>query len=398
MILFWALCAAMTLITLAALLMPLLRSGRKPASTDDDRRGLAVLKDQIEEIERDRARGLLDEEQAKAARLEVERRLLAIADREVTGTTARKPGTVGGRSLAVMLGLAVPAAALALYVGLGAPGEPSQPFAEREGVAPARDMAELAESLSQRLARGEGGPDDWALLARTYSQLDRPAQAAQAAAEAIRLGHADAETHSFYGEMLVAAAEGTVTPEARQAFGRALELDRGNPRALYYAGLALAQDGQLQPAMEVWTNLAEASPPTAPWMTLLRRQLQRVAGELGVEPPSVAMDQAPAGMPSESGDATAPSQADIAAAQDLTPEERMAFIRSMVAGLAERLEGSPDDLDGWLRLTRAYMVLQERDKANAALARAEALTAALPADAPERAAVAAARRALGGDG
>ena len=406
MMLFWLICAAVTLVTVALLLWPLLRA-RAAGRDEDEPRGLAVYRDQLQEVERDRARGLLDEEQAAAARLEVERRLLAI-----TETEAARPAGSGigsARALAVAVGLLVPLVTLGLYVGLGSPGLPGEPFVERQGVAPPRDIAEMAESLANRLARGGGSAEDWSLLARTYAQLDRMGPAAEAAGQAIRLGMDDAETHSFRGEMLTAAAGGTVTEAARQAFAQALERDPGNPRALYYAGLALAQDDQLEPALEIWTTLAEASSPDAPWLHLLRQQIRRVAGDLGVEPPAIAGDLGveppaiaamdapalpPAGSTAPGQTAPGPTAEDVAAAQDMSDEDRMAFIRSMVERLAERLEGSPEDLDGWLRLSRAYLVLQEPDKASAALARAEALVEPLPADAPERGAVAAARRAL----
>lgn len=424
MILFWSICAVMTAIVVGALLTPLLRARAAAARESGERRGLAVYRDQLAEIERDRQRGLLDDDQAEAARLEVERRLLTIAGPEdgqtasegATGTSAVAGGA--GPWLAAAVAVLVPAAALGLYVWLGTPGQPGQPFAERQAAAPMGDMVGLAERLAARLDQGGGSADDWSLLARTYGQIGRPGQAASAAAEAIRLGLDDAETQSFRGEMLTIAANGEVTAEARRAFARALEHSAGNPRALYYSGLALAQDGQLERAMKLWTTLAEASGPDAPWLGLLRQQIQRVAADLGVEPPEIATGEAPppgpvpgegaggtgappmAGgvPPSGAGGARGPSQADVAAAQSMTSDERMAFIRSMVAGLAERLEGSPDDLDGWLRLTRAYTVLNEREKAAEALAKAEALADVLPEDAPERAAVEAARKALDAGG
>ena len=133
---------------------------------------------------------------------------------------------------------------------------------------------------------------------------------------------------------------------------------------------------------------------------MLREQISGLAAELGIETPAVALAAPPAetgmapGGQAPGGQLRGPSAADIEAAQSMTAEDRMAMIRSMVEGLAERLEASPDDLEGWLRLSRAYLVLEERDKAAAAVARAEDLVEGLPAGAPERAAVEAARRAL----
>ena len=145
--------------------------------------------------------------------------------------------------LAALVALLVPLGALGLYVGLGAPGLPSQPFAERPA-APNGDMMQLAEALAERLERDGGPIEDWLLLARTYAQAERYAEAAGTARRALSLGGEDPETMGFLGEMLVAAAGGRVTNEAREVFARSLELQANNPRALYFGGLALAQDGQ----------------------------------------------------------------------------------------------------------------------------------------------------------
>ncbi len=393
---FWLICGLVIALVVVALLLPLLR----PAAAEPqpaERQDMAVYRDQLSEIERDRARGLLDEDQAVAARLEIERRLLTAGESEPRAAAAATPAAAN-TLLVAAVALLVPLGVLGLYLGLGEPGMPSQPFAERPQ-APAGDMLQMAQSLSERLQREGGTRDDWILLARTYAQIERYGQAAEAARQALSMDAEDAETLGFLGEMLVALSNGQVTAEARQAFGRSLELDANNPRALYFAGLAMAQDGKDGEALATWTSLAEGSSPDAPWMPMLRQQIVRLAGELGIETPAVALAGPNAGAPALTGQAPAgqmrgPSAADIEAAQEMSAEDRMAMIRSMVEGLAERLESAPEDLDGWLRLSRAYLVLNERDKAAAAVTRAEGLIETLPADAPERAAVQAARRAL----
>ena len=386
---FWLICGLLVALAVAALLLPLLRPAK--SIVDLERPDMAVYRDQLSEIERDQARGLLSEEQAVAARLEIERRLLSAAESQ---TKQKAEGSTQASTLLVALvALLVPLAVLGLYLGLGAPGTPSQPFAERPQ-APAGDMLQLAQTLSQRLAREGGNRDDWLLLSRTYAQLERYGEAANAARRALEQGE-DPETLGFIGEMLVAVAGGQVTAEARQAFARSLELQPNNPRALYFSGLALAQDGEGPRALALWTELAEGSPPEAPWMPMLRQQIGNLAGELGIDTPAVALATPPSSAEGGTGgQMRGPSAADIEAAQSMSAEDRMAMIRSMVEGLAERLESTPDDLEGWLRLSRAYLVLNEPEKAAAAVGRAEGLVENLPVDAPERAAGEAARQAL----
>jgi cytochrome c-type biogenesis protein CcmH len=149
----------------------------------------------------------------------------------------------------------------------------------------------------------------------------------------------------------------------------------------------MAQDGRLQDAIDVWQGLAADSPADAPWLPVLRQQIARAAQELGIEPPALAQPQAPPGQP-PAEQSPGPGAADVEAARNMTPQERMAFIRSMVDQLTTRLEAEPADPDGWLRLARAHAVLRENDRAEAALVRAEAEIAALPEGSPERTAFA----------
>lgn len=381
---FWLIAGGMTALVVALMLAPLFR--RAAAQPTREAYDLAVFRDQLAEIDRDLDRGVLNEGQAGAARHEVERRLLAVADRETPAADrASAAGSKGaGRMAAAALALFIPVAALGLYMTLGAPGAPSMPFAERPDAqpAPSGDMAELAEGLARRLQDSPDDPDGWRLLGRTYAEVGRYQDSAAALRQAIERGLDDADTQSFLGEVLVLGNNGEIVQEARTAFAKALEQEPGHPRALYYAALSLAQDGRLNDALDLWTKLAEAAPPDAPWRDVVLQQVRQAATELGVEPPAIAMAEAvaPEAAPAPRG----PSAEDIEAASEMGAEERMAFIRTMVDGLAARLDEQPDDLDGWLRLTRAYLVLGELDEADGAFQQAARLADDLPAQAPER--------------
>ena len=370
---FWVLAAVMAALLVLALLWPLLRArGAAPAAADYDR---AVYLDQLSELELDRQRGLIDAVEAEAARREIERRLLQ------TENGADKTVPSGGgrwRRLALALVVALPPAlGLGLYLQLGTPDLPGLPLAGRDPGGPA-ELALLIDRLQLRLADRPEDIEAHLILAQHYERAGRFDEAAARYRAAIALieqqGEVPAGLHAALGETLVAAAGGQVGREARLAFAAAIEADPGSSRARYFAGLAMAQDGRLQDAIDVWQSLAEDSPADAPWLPLLSQQIARAARELGIEPPAIAQ---PPG----------PSASDVEAAQNMTPEERADFIRSMVDQLAVRLEAEPADPDGWLRLARAHAVLREDDKARAALARAEAEIAALPEGAPERAAL-----------
>ncbi len=380
----WLILGLMTLAALGLVLIPLLR--REGGTAARGAYELAIYRDQLNEIERDLDRGLLSPEEAAAATVEIERHVLAAAKSDGGPTVAeagpptRRPAAVA----AVLLALLVPAAAGSIYLYLGSPGQPGQPFTAREAERAAAtsvskiEMRTLAANLAERLKRS---PDDlrgWLLLASTYTWLERFDEAATAYSRAIPLGRDKPEMLSeitaAYGETLVLASGGTVTPVARAAFTDALENDAANHRARYYLGLAELQEGKTRAALRIWVDLAAAAPPDAPWLGSLRERIARTSKEAGIDTATLAppgkdtMERGPV-----RGPRPGPRRAEIDAARNMNETERRAMIEAMVAGLAARLESQPGDVEGWLRLGRSYRVLEKSVNARDAYARAAKL-------------------------
>lgn len=361
----WLLLAAMTAGALALLLMPLLRKGA--AAESRSAYDLAVYRDQLAEIERDLERGLLGPEEAVAARTEIERRMLAAADSQ--GERPKERG--GDRAItAAVIAAALPLGAFVLYLNLGSPELPGRPFAERQversqtvdDPAVQTQVAELVEHLRQ-------DPEDleaWLALAESYMVLDRHGSAANAYRHAILLAQGRPDVFSAYGESLVHANDGQVTSEARTAFGQALAAAPDEPRARYYLALAEAQAGNQRTALQMWVDLAADSPPDAPWLPILDQHIGAIAEELGIEAASIApVPRVGRG----------PSPEDMAALEQMSPEDQADMIRTMVERLAAQLEAKPDDPDGWLMLARSYQVLGDPEQARHAFDRAAQLAA-----------------------
>ena len=371
--------ALLTALAVAALLIPVLRRHRPgPARADYD---LAVYRDQLRELESDRARGLVSDEQEGAARTEIERRMLRAARAreaaeaaestetpEAAGPAARRPAS-RRRATVLALGLCVPALAAGIYASLGTPGLPGRPFAE--SARPVEDpaaVAALREPVERLAARLESEPDDlegWLLLGRSHLVLQRFPEAADAFRRAAALSGGDPEILSMLGETVVWASDGVVVPEAVQAFQRVLTVRPEDPAARFHLALARAQAGAVREAYDMWRALAADTPADAPWRGDLEDLIRQSEDVLGVAPET----RAALGTAAPSG----PTADDLAAAAGMTPDERMAMIRAMVEGLAARLEEDPDDLEGWRRLARSYAVLGEPAKAADALRRAAAL-------------------------
>lgn len=362
---------AMALLATSFVLLPLLRQNTE--SGDRDAGAIAVLRDQLSEIERDQARGLISEVEAKDAGIEVKRRLLALAK------TQKAPEKSAGRgSWAMYIAVVVVGVSgVGLYGSLGSPGMPSVSFADRgDERAAASEIADLATELRTRLEAAEnGGPfQGWMLLGQTYMRMTDYAGAVDAFAVGAERPEATSATFSQLAEAMLAVESVIVTPPIEAAIEQAVALDPRNPAAVYYQALALDQTGRSVSAYDALAQRIAMESEIAPWMEAFIGQLNRIGERLGRQPVGPMMFLSQDGAPGPNAD-------DIAAAAEMSEEDRAAMVRSMVARLAERLEDEPGDLEGWLRLTNAYNVLGDLDAARTALSRAEPL---VPETGPQR--------------
>jgi cytochrome c-type biogenesis protein CcmH len=377
MMLLWVLAGLLCLGVVALLALPLVS---RRAAVGLDHPDLAVYCDQLAELEREVARGLLPVTEAASARLEIERRLLAAAGAKgVAEKSGRIRGTARAGLGAGLLLLLLPAAAVAIYLDIGSPDLPALPFADRTS-APAENQ-QMAAATAQLEAQMKAHPEDpkgWAMLAGSEGQLGRYAEAAAAYGKSIALLQAahqpvPAILASLQGESLTAAAEGQVTPAAKAAFEAALAIDPKDARARFYLALGESQAGHLDAALSQWVALESDSPADAPWRPMVAAQIEETAKKLGRDPaklpgrkpaPPATAPPAPASAAAApDAPAPGPSAEDMAKAAAMTPEQRAAFIDSMVKGLADRQKAHPEDIDGWLRLANAYDKLGRADDA-----------------------------------
>ena len=245
----------------------------------------------------------------------------------------------------------------------GSPGIPAQSaFARAEDPHQGQSVEDLVSKVEARLTRNPNDGAGWELIAPVYMRLGRYSDAVNARRKSIALNGDTAARESDLGEALVAAADGVVTDDAKQIFLHAVAGDPNDPQARYFLGLADEQDGNRDAAANKWRALLASAPAGAPWADFVRKELARVSGQDISTPTSTptSADQPVAG--------GGPNPSDVAAAENMNPEQRTAMIRSMVQRLADRLHGDGSDVEGWLRLVRAYAVLGDRDKAKDAAA------------------------------
>jgi cytochrome c-type biogenesis protein CcmH len=368
----WFIFAMMTAAAMFAVLWPLGRGARMGSGGSD----LAVYKDQLQEIDRDRAAGLIGEAEAEAARLEISRRLLAAAEvekrqqRHASASAKLSPAKLRWRRLAIVaILIALPLGPASLYVALGSPNIPAQSAFARVNGPQGDTIADLVGKVEAHLAQNPGDGRGWELLAPVYLRLGRFDDAVAARRKALALNAETAGRHADLGEALATAANGVVTAEAKAEFDRAVALDAKDPKARYFLGLAAEQDGNNEAAASIWRALINDAPPDAPYIRFVREALARATG---------SAPQASPGGDSVAAAAPGPTTEDIAAAGQMSDEGRRDMIRGMVSRLADRLHRDGGDVDGWLRLVRAYVVLGERDKARDAVADARRALADRP--------------------
>jgi cytochrome c-type biogenesis protein CcmH len=357
MIALWLSFGVMTAAAVFAVLWPLARKS-VAARGGSDR---LVYQDQLREVTRDREAGLIGQAEAESARVEISRRLLAAAEAEASNPAATAPVQASRyrRAAAIAAIIIVPATAIGFYVSLGSPNIPGQSaLARAEDPHEGQSIEDLVGKVEARLARNSNDGAGWELIAPVYMRLGRYSDAVNARRKSIVLNGDTPARESDLGEALVAAADGVVTGDAKQVFLHAVAGDPNDPQARYFLGLADEQDGNRDAAANKWRALLASAPSGAPWADFVRKELARVTGQ--TVGPQTAAEQ-----PSAGG---GPSSSDVAAAENMEPAQRTAMIRSMVQRLADRLHGDSSDVDGWLRLVRAYTVLGDRDKAKDAAA------------------------------
>jgi cytochrome c-type biogenesis protein CcmH len=351
----WLVFALMTAAAIFAVLWPLARGHTVQAGSE-----LEVYRDQLDEIARDLAAGLIGEAEAEAARVEVSRRLINAADAAEFKRTIVIGSPLWRRRAAAIAGLALlPVGAIALYLMLGSPQLPGEPLQARlRAIHNDRSIASLVAQVEAHLAQNPNDARGYAVLAPVYLQLGRFDDAVNARRKVLALGGETADRQADLGEALTAAANGIVTADAKDVFERAVKLDAGEPKARFFLGIAAQQDGDRVKAAAIWQAMLKSAPADAPWIATVQRALAEI-GAAPSTPPTVAAVPPVAGAPG-------PSSADVAAASQMSEQDRNMMIRGMVARLADRLKENGSDIEGWQRLLRAYVVLNERDKAQAA--------------------------------
>lgn len=378
---FWMLAGLLSLLIGAALVLAAWR--RRDAGDPAAAYDLQIYRDQLREIDKDLARGVLTEEEAERTRTEVSRRILE-ADRALQESGQAAHAARPQRMALLALTAAVLAGTFWVYWMIGAPGYPDLPIetrislveqeraarpsqAEAEAMTPPQTRedpdprrAELVQQLRETMAEHPDEPEGLRLLAFEESRIGNFA-AARAAQERLIEVLGDEVTAGHYltlAEINFMAAGGYVSPESEALLNRVVAMDEDNLAARYYIGLMYAQQGRPDLGYPIWRNVLAESAPGDPWLRPIRDQIEIVAAMAG---DNISLEELP--QPPVEAPLAGPSLEDMEAAEDMAPEDRQAMVEGMVASLSERLANEGGTAEEWARLIRAYIVLGQPDRA-----------------------------------
>ncbi|MEZ5684893.1 MAG: c-type cytochrome biogenesis protein CcmI [Paracoccaceae bacterium] len=393
--LFWIMTAALVALVAALFVLALTRrtAGATPGAAYD----VQVYRDQLAEIEKDAARGVIGADEAERAKLEISRRMLE-ADRAAQNGPETTRAPQGALVAALLVVAAAMGGTFVLYQRLGAPGyedlpvssrlamadeiyesRPSQDEAEKEAAAKRADGPQpeadpqvdaLMERLRQAVADRPNEIRGLELLARNEAAVGnfRAGWETQRRLIAVKGEAAEAEDYAALGELQVVAAGGLVTEEAEKAFATALEKDPKNGLALYYLGLMMAQNARGDRAFDIWDTLLRLSKADDPWVPMIMAnigELAWIAGERNYTPPEPQ--------------AAAPSVADLqAAARAPMPEAREALLSPKLEALNAKMADQGGSAEDWAKLIAGLKLIGQGERAKAVWAEAQKVFAEHP--------------------
>ncbi len=334
MIMFWGLAGIMVMVALLFTLPWVLRSNKEQLDSDLDTVNTEVIKAQLAELESDLGSGRLDKAQYLAAREDLERELLADLSADSADNAVAK--VRGGRWAALLLILAIPALSIGLYYQVGT--QQIIPLLANEAAAPADDALSfdiMVGRLAERLRQEPDNAEGWVMLARSYTALDRFADAALAYDKAHKLIGDNADLLADYADALVMANDREFTDQAGALLLKALETEPDHVKALWLAGLWKIQQGENAEAIRYWQRVAVQLAPGSKDAEVIAQQISEARAQLApgevVEAPTPG-ELTTAATPAADRTITVSVTLDPQLAADAAPEDTVFIFARAVSG------------------------------------------------------------------
>jgi cytochrome c-type biogenesis protein CcmH len=334
---FWMLAGLLVLVSMLFVVPPLLRKPRL-RGVQRDALNVQVIRDQLAELRADLEAGRLDQTAYAAARRDVERELL--------DDVKSQPGepladASGGRWLAIVLVLLVPAMAVTLYQRIGTESAIERLAAGDAGVAAKpsgqHSLETMVERLAERMQKEPDNVEGWALLGRSYVALNRSSDAVAAYQHALQLSPDDPEILSSYADVLVMAHNGDFTDEVGQLLDKALAADPEYPKALWLRGHWKFRHADYNGAISDWRAVMAQLPPNDQNLPTIQEQINVALTRLGqpveeITPAAQQQAGAAAAVPAGGGSIRVHVALDPALAAKASPDDTLFIFARAVQG------------------------------------------------------------------
>jgi cytochrome c-type biogenesis protein CcmH len=317
--------AVAVVLVLALLLRPFLRKSAQ-AQLSQRQLNAAIFRDQIVKLDQDLAEGTLAKDDYTQARAELQRRALDDTREEDATSTLRAP-----KKTMAAVALAVPVAAIALYLVIGNPGAI---LADGAGAAAHKnqqqDLERMVAALAQKLEKQPENLQGWAMLARSYKVLGRMTEAELAFERAGAAIDGDAQMLANYADVAATNAGGSLKGKPAQLIAKALKADPENPMALWLSGTEAMESRDYDRALATWERLMALLPPGSDDSRMLQGAMEEVRTR--------------AGKPSTAATAAAAAPAAPAAAEKKTAASALGSVSGTVElAAALKAKAAPGD-------------------------------------------------------
>jgi cytochrome c-type biogenesis protein CcmH len=279
--------AVAVVLVLALLLRPFLRkSSRQQLS--QRQLNAAIFRDQLAKLDQDLADGTLAKDDYTQARAELQRRALEDTREEDATSTLRAP-----KKTMAAVALAVPVAAIALYLVIGTPGAMLADGPAGAASNQQQDLERMVAALAQKLEKEPGNLQGWAMLARSYKVMGRLMEAELAFERAGAAIDGDAQMLANYADVAATNAGGSLKGKPAQLIAKALKADPENPMALWLSGTEAMERKDYDRALATWERLMALLPPGSEDSRMLQGAMEEVRARAG-KPSQAAKAAAPA--------------------------------------------------------------------------------------------------------
>ena len=358
MIVFIAIAALLTLLVVAWVVRPLMRPA-KQSGISSQRLNASIYRDQLQALDRDLSNGTITPADYEATQDELQLRMLDDTEESAPLVHNAPSQFLSARVTAVAIAAVLTLGSGGMYWWLGTPAAIDPVASQKMDNAKIENMV---AGLAERLKANPDNPKGWAMLARSYKAMGRLQEAETAYIKAGAVVETDPDLLADYADLLAVRADGSLEGRPLVLINKALALDPHHPMGLMMSGVAAYRRNDYSAAVAHWEKLLLVLEPGSPDAQQIEADIADARAKAGMTSSARATKtQAMTGT-----DAGKLPPVDAATAGPMTPEK----INQMIERLAERLKTNPQDLEGWVRLARAYKVQKRLPEAEQAYAKA----------------------------